>query len=189
MSMRFDERKSKAQSAVVEFLSSYSSPRGLSEDAKVSQIKNIADAFARRLPLGDFSRFESDLEKTFTAIRDDHKGYAWPVQSEFVDAMPKGAARTGAKLQQYKPDEKEAMAKRMNAGEAIPDAWVWGQLSFSLVSNGLVPRDALDSYRRAAVANFEDVFKGDAYGMMQAKYGDVVGAYFAEEPQRVGGAA
>lgn len=189
MSMKFDERKSKAQSAVIDFLSSYSSPRGLSEDAKVSQIKNIADAFARRLPVGDISRYEADIEKTFTAIRDDHKGYAWPVQSEFVDAMPKGTAHSGPKLQQYRPDEKEAMAKRMNAGEAVQEGWVWGGSSWPLVAGGMVPRDVMESYRRASVAAFKDVHSHDAYGMMQAKYGDVVGAYFSENSERVGGQA
>jgi len=40
-------------------------------------------------------------------------------------------------------------------------------------------RDVLDKYRRASVAAFVDVFANDAYGMLQAKYGDVVGPYFS----------
>lgn len=178
--MNYDERKSRAKMSLITFLSSFAPPRGLSDEAMKSQVSNIAEAFARRMPVGDGPKFDADLEKTFTKVLDHHKGYAWPVQAEFVDAMPKGVAKSTPQLQQYTPDEKEAMSKRMNAGDAVPDAWVWGQLSFSLVSGGLVARDVLDRYRRAAVANFSEVFKNDAYGMMQAKYGDIVGAYFKE---------
>lgn len=175
--MKFEERRAKAESAVVEFLSGFAPPRGLSDEAMAKHVANIADAFARRLPVGDEVRFNSDIEKTFTAIRDNHKSYAWPVQSEFVDAMPKGVSQSGAKLQQYKPDEKEAMVRRMSAGEAVPEGYVWGHMAASI--GAMAGRDVLDQYRRGSVSAFVDVFANDAYGMLQAKYGDVVAPYFS----------
>ena len=187
--MKFEERRSKARLAVVEFLSGFAPPRGLSDEAMAKHVANVADAFARRMPVGDETRFNSDIEKTFTSIRDNHKGYAWPVQSEFVDAMPKGAAPSGAKLQQYKTDEKVAIAKRMNANEPVPEAWVWGQSSWPVVAGGMVSRDQMDAYRRASAGKFKVIYGPDAYGIMQAKYGDVVGAYFSDDAQHSGGAA
>lgn len=179
--MKFEQRKSAAQTAVVAFLSGFAPPRGLSEDAMKSHITNIAGAFARRLPVTDAAQFSENLEKTFTTIRDHHKGYAWPVQSEFVDAMPKGVSATGPKLEPYKPAADRGMANRMAAGEGVPEEWVWGPSSWSLVSSGQVSREVMDRYRTGSVNHFKQIYRHDAYGMLQSKYGDVVGPYFEQK--------
>lgn len=177
--MKFDERRAKAKAALAEFLSSFAPPRGLDDDALKAQAANIADAFARRMPVTDMARYEENIEKTFTAIRDNHKGYAWPVQSEFVDAMPRSTSVSGPRIETFKGDEKEQVARRMNDRQPVPESWVWGALSWPLVAGGLVPRDLMDSYREASARTFKEIYKHDAYGMLQAKYGDVVAPYFA----------
>ncbi|MFG6599369.1 MULTISPECIES: hypothetical protein [unclassified Sulfitobacter] len=183
--MNFDERRVKAKSALVGFLSSFVPPRGLDDDAMKAQVQNIAEAFARRLPVTDASQYESNIEKTFTAVLDSHKGYAWPVQSEFVDAMPRSASVSGARVETYQADNKQQMARRMNSGQAVPESWVWGPSAWSLVSGGLVGREVMDSYRRSSVAKFLEVYSHDAYGMLQDKYGDLVGAYFAQPEEDI----
>lgn len=177
--MKFEERRSKAKTALVNFLSSFAPPRGLSDDAMKAQVQNIADAFARRLPVTDGALYETNIEKTFTAVRDHHKGYAWPVQSEFVDAMPRSTTTSGPRVETFRGDEKDQMAGRFNARQPVPESWVWGQSAWPLVAGGMVSRDLMDDYRRASVANFKEVHSHDAYGMLQAKYGDVVAPYFA----------
>lgn len=176
--MKFEDRRAKAKLAVLDFLSSFSPPRGLSDDALKTSVSNIADAFARRLPVTDAAKFDENIAKTFTSIRDHHKGYAWPVQSEFVDAMPKSATTTGGRVETYKTDQKQAIAQRMNDRQPVPETWIWGALSWPLVAGGQVSREVMDSYRRASVMNFKEVYSHDAYGILQARYGDVVGPYF-----------
>jgi len=182
--MKFEERKSKARAEVVLFLDSFAPPRGLSDDAMKSQVSNISDAFARRLPVTDVEQFGANLQKTFTAIRDHHKGYAWPVQSEFVDAMPKGHVASASKVEAYQTDEKQMIARRMNASAPAPESWVWGPGSWSLVSGGFVSREVMDGYRRSSIRTHRAIFSDDSYGMLQSRYGDIVGPYFAS-----GGAA
>ena len=177
--MKFEERRSKAKAALIDFLSSFAPPRGLSDDAMKAQVQNIADAFARRLPVTDLAQYEANIEKTFTSVRDHHKGYAWPVQSEFVDAMPRSTSTSGPRIETFKGDEKDQMARRFNARQPVPESWVWGQSAWPLVAGGLVRRDLMDDYRRASVAAFKETYTHDAYGMLQARYGDVVAPYFA----------
>jgi len=177
--VKFEQRKSQALSEVISFLSNFAPPRGLSDDAMSVHVSGIADAFARRLPVTNAQQFGENLRKTFTTIRDNHKGYAWPVQSEFVDAMPKGNSVAGGKVETFQTDEKEAMARRMNAGNPVPETWVWGSRAWSLVSGGLVGQDTLDDYRRSSVRAFQRAYSQEAYGILQSRFGDVVAPYFA----------
>lgn len=182
--MKFEGRTRKAQSMLLDFLGQFSAPRGLSDDAMKKTIESIAQAFARKLPVTEMAKFEENVETTFTGVRDSHKGYAWPTQSEFVDAMPKSSA-TGPKVEAFKVDGLERAARQINSGAAVPDNWIWGAMSWTLVSGGHVSSSQMDTYRVGHVKQFKDVYGADAYGMAQNKYGDVVAKYF----QGVEGAA
>jgi hypothetical protein len=179
--MKFEDRKSKAFAAVVSFLSGFAPPRGFDEDARAAHIAGIADAFARRMPVTGETQFAENLEKTFLSIRDNHTGYSWPVQSEFVSAMPQPiAASGGVKISTFSPDDQSSLfAKRLNAGLPVPETLVWGKVAWSLVSGGLVARDILDGYRKASVETCKSAYSGGAYGLLHAKYGEVVTPYFA----------
>jgi hypothetical protein len=175
--MRFDQRKSAALAEVKIFLSNFASPRGLSLEAQAVHIKGISDAFARKLPVTEAAQFSENIEKTFTSIRDTHKGYAWPVQSEFVDAMPKNF-RAAPKIETFKSNILAGRARLMNAGEAVGESFVWGVNSWPLVSSGLIDRATLDNYRQGSVMHHQSSYDQDAYDVLQSRYGDLVTPYF-----------
>jgi hypothetical protein len=179
--MKFEERKSKSKSALIGFLSSFAPPRGLDDAAMKLQVDGIADAFARRLPVTDVAAFESNIEKTFTAVRDDHKGYAWPVQSEFVEAMPRSVSSGSSAKVEFKRDRHALIISRINAGDPLPENWIWSSFPMSLVASGEVTRATLDNYRKGAVRSCQHTYGPEAYGIMQAKFGDIVAPYFSNE--------
>lgn len=177
--MKFEQRKSVAQEQVVSFLANFSAPRGLTEDAMAVHVAGIADAFARKMPVTDQAQYYENIEKTFTKIRDGHKGYAWPVQSEFVEAMP-SSYTPGPKVETYKADDDERAVKAFDEGAGVPEAWVWGQQAWRLISSGRVSKQRMDEYRHGSVRSFRDVYRSDAYSIMQGRYGDIVAPYFSE---------
>jgi len=185
--MKFEDRKSAAFASVVSFLSGFAPPRGFDEDARAAHIAGIADAFARRMPVTGETQFAENLEKTFLSIRDNHTGYSWPVQSEFVSAMPQPFVGSGGvKISTFSPDDQGSLyAKRLNAGLPVPEALVWGNLASSLVSGGLVARNVLDGYRKSSVQACKVAYSGGAYGLLHSKYGEVVTPYFASEESGV----
>jgi len=185
--MKFEDRKSKAFAAVVSFLSGFAPPRGFGEDARAAHVAGIADAFARRMPVTGQTEFDENLLKTFTAIRDSHTGYAWPVQAEFVDAMPRSvSASSGMRVETFRPDDENKMyAKRMNSGDPVPETMVWGLRAWSLVSGGFVARDVLDGYRKSSVITCRSIHQDGAYGILHGKFGEVVTPYFASAESAV----
>ena len=169
--MTYEERKRKAQSILIEFLSVFSPPRGLDDGQMASRVSQIADAFARRMPTS--GEFDTAVHAVLTKVMDTHLSNTWPPQAAFVLAMP---ARELSQFRSAETFEVKEPAERYSAlmerGEAIPESAVWGTLASSL------PHRHLDRYRNACVLDWMKVYGQDAPNLMRAKFGAIVDPYF-----------
>lgn len=169
--MNFDERKSTAREMVMEFLDSLSPPRGVDPQGLSEMINNIADAFARKMPVaGDF---RENAGKVFTKLRDTHMSNSWPPQAAFVLAMPASDAmgRKAAEsfsVESYPDHYSEMMRNR----QPVPESALWGSIASKL------PRRELERYRGASVMSWIELYRDDAESLMKARYGTEVLPYF-----------
>lgn len=172
--MNFDQRKDRAKAAVVEFLSVLSPPRGLDDAQLATRIIQIADAFARRMPIeGDY---DQSVATVLTRLMDTHQSNTWPPQAAFVMAMPNRELSKFSSQQTFEPKSPIELTKaRMAAGEAVPETELWGLAASQL------PREHLDNYRNASVKNWIDTYGHKAEDAMFAKYGGVVMPYFPRQ--------
>lgn len=176
--MDYEQRKQVALASVGEFLGSFAAPRGLSEDAQADQIAFIADAFARRLPVTAETEYRANIDKTFMAVRDAHTGYAWPVQAEFVGAMPKPVSGKSPAGAAEELDREKVLADQFSQGHGVPEAQIWKANIFTRMSRFGVPRDVIEGYRRYSVKNCRGVHGSDAQHKMVDRYGPAVLEYF-----------
>lgn len=171
--MTFEERKRQAQAMLIEFLSVFTPPRGLDESQLARRISEVADAFARRMPVK--GEFDTAVQAVLTKVRDTHLSNTWPPQAAFVMAMPNREQHQFKAQETYEvKDPVERFTALMEMGEAIPESAVWGTLASSL------PHRHLDRYRNACVLDWMKVYGPDAPGLMRAKYGAVVDPYFPQ---------
>ena len=183
--MNLADRHTTAMAMLMDFLEGYSAPRGLDDDAKEKHLRDMADSFTRKLPVTDAAQFAENIERTFTAVKDTHKSFAWPNQAEFVMAMPKGSSHApNGKLETYRPiDQDIRIANGMNSGSSVPDRYVWGSGSLRLRYSGQVSDEIMDGYRKSSVAHFRKVYMAGADMMLLQAYGDIVVPYVAGKRQ------
>lgn len=94
--MTFDDRQKVATKLVVEFLEGCAPPRGMSEEHLAKRVTQIADAFARKMPVG--KRHDESVQRVLTRVRDTHLSNKWPPQAAFVTVMLDREQREGAQL-------------------------------------------------------------------------------------------
>ena len=167
--MTFEDRRRIASEKLVDFLADFTAPRGLDDSQMARRITQIADAFARKMPIG--ATYEEKIDALFEKLRDSHLSNTWPPQAAFVELMPKSEFR-GSAPATFAPKSDDWIAKKMAAGQPVPETEVW--------KNQLVERDTLDRYRFAAVQGWRSVYHGEAEAMMVKRYGSIVRRYFLE---------
>lgn len=165
--MTFEERKRIAAELLVDFLGDFAAPRGLDDQQMARRITSTADAFARRMPIGD--GYEEKIEMVLQKLRDTHQSNSWPPQAAFVEMMPRMETR-GAAPATFRPDAGDWIAKRMSVGDPVPETQLWKNID--------VDPETLDRYRFAAAENWRSVYGSDAEKMMVARYGSFVRRYF-----------
>lgn len=173
--MNYDERKAEARELVIRFLNSgLTPPRGVCEAGQAELINNIADAFARKMPLkGDY---REACHNVFTRVRDTHMSSTWPTQAVFVLAMPSADAMHGKAAESFRvTDYAEHYSEQMRLGEYVPEGVIWGSMAARL------PRRELERYRNASVMGWVEAYRMAAPDLMEAKYGPVVREYFRQE--------
>lgn len=170
--MTFEERRAQAARLLIDFLSTFTPPRGVDEDGQGKLVTQIADAFARRMPTrGDF---DEACDKVFQKVRDTHVSNSWPSQAEFVMAMPQDASKGGKAAETYKPDNyRDWIEEAMSEGREVPEAAIWGPNS-----SGVQPQ-LLEAYRRSSVHSWREFYGNEAQSMMVARYGHAVLPYFS----------
>jgi hypothetical protein len=180
--MTFEERLAEARTQVVEFLNDLRPPRGFSDDALAKIIEGVSDAFARRLPLSTKEDFSKAVAATFVTVADNHKGYTWPSQAAFVDAMPRlSASSTTAAAETYAPpDHLVAAAAKMQENQPIAEGYVWGRLANRLIGEGFLRSEVMDKYRIGSALHFRDAYGEEGEKMMVAKYGAQAAPYYRQ---------
>jgi hypothetical protein len=175
--MNFDQRKHSARKMVVDFLSVLSPPRGLEDKQLATRIIQIADAFARRMPVeGDY---EQSVAAVLTRLMDTHQSNTWPPQAAFVMAMPNREISKFSSQQTFEPKSPiELTISRMQAGQAVPETQLWGGTA------GHLPREHLDNYRNASVKGWIETHGHKAFDAMVSKYGAVVMPYFPRQSEK-----
>ena len=167
--MTFEERKAEAKELVVAFLGDYSPPRGLDASQQANRISHAADAFARRMPVGE--GFAEKVEAVLVKIRDTHLSNSWPAQAAFVMAMPQTEFRRAAP-KPFHPEGSDRNARLLSQGVAVAEVDVW--------RNQDVSAEVIDRYRYESVRNWQSIYRGEAQEMMARKYGGLVARYFME---------
>lgn len=173
--MTFEERKRAAERLVAIFLNDFSVPRGMSLDQQSKRITQIADAFARRMPTkGDY---DEACGRVLERIRDTHMSNSWPPQAVFVMAMPQTETVQPKAAETFAPDPDEIAMKRINAGEAVSEGYVWGSGSQRLLNRGWVTRDAIDRYREGSIRSHKETYGHKADDVLRRNFGAVVNQY------------
>lgn len=183
MADAFEKRKREAQEMVATFLSDYSPPRGISDDALARRVNNIADAFARRMPVNNYSEA---IMKVFEKIRDTHERNSWPVQAVFVMAMP-AREKGGASPETF--SNKLDYAEMMREGLPVPEFCIWGREAARMMNSGAVEFELMEKYREGSIRAHQDTYRSQAYKVMRGRLGAIVDGYFSEaEKQTKAGA-
>lgn len=164
--MTFEERKRIATEHVANFLSEFSPPRGLDPAQLANRISHVADAFARRMPVGN--DYEEKIEQALIRIRDTHESNSWPTQAAFIMAMPKGDFPRGPKPESFRADD-DLIARQMAQGLAVPETQIWKSHDVS--------GEVVDRYRFACVDNWRAAYGGEADALLLKKYGAGVTRY------------
>lgn len=120
--MNYETRIAIIRTALGRFLSRYSPPRNLGEDAQVDTFTAICESINRHLPnTGDI---DSRLDRMFSIVGDKHKTNAWPVQGDFATASKQvsSVAATGSKYSEDEPSHIYEMVKEwwLRFGDAFP---------------------------------------------------------------------
>ena len=173
--MRFEDRRAKAENALIEFLNTkYVPPRGLSAVQQANIIGSIADAFARKMPVkGDF---DEAMQRVFTQVSDTHERVTWPPQPAFVLAMPQGDKMGRPAPESFRPaDDVEHYSALMSNDDPVPANVLWAQFSSRL------PRQNLERYRSACVMAYVEIYGHRAQRIMEQQFGQAVSEYFTGE--------
>lgn len=178
--MNFDQRANVVKEMLVEFLEMLSAPKGLDDAAKVKLIESIAGSLARKMPVTAEDKYREGLVKVFDAVLDDHPSHSWPPQGLFAKHVPKGISGSTAPAT-FAPNERDMAAKKMQAGEAVPEDWVWGRRSQQLLNSGEVSQALMAKYREGSARTFIEAYRGAAAQFAEQKYGPIVREYFGKE--------
>ena len=172
------ERKAKIRDGLMEILDRFTPPRGMSVDVQEKMVEGIVTSLNRKIPITNEETFAGNLERTFNAVLDSHKSYAWPPQGVFAENVSTNGASVSQSQETYEPSAGYNAAERMLAGEPVPERYVWGYESAGLLNRGEVSREVMDSYRFASVKHARDVYKTKAREMTEPRLGYVVARYF-----------
>lgn len=174
--MNFDQRKAVAREMLMQFLERFSAPRGLSDEAQAKTIAGTSEAFARKLPVVSEDKYREHIEATFTKVLDSHASYAWPPQAEFVEAMPRPSSAKAPET--FKAQDHTAIVDMMQAGEPVPDVYIWGSRSHEV--GRLVGSEVMHRYREGSVRAYREAYRQEAKRIMSQKYGAQVERFFLE---------
>lgn len=173
--MNYEQRTAIIFAELRRYLAPLAAPKALDEDGQVEMLSRMVAAINSRLALGNEDMVRGSLERMFDAVTRSHKGWAWPAPEEFVSAVPSGGGGGKAPETYKRRDDAEAIAAKMQAGEAVPEGAVWRN------PYG-VPPEVLSKYRQASVDAAKGVYGlAGARSYLVSKYGDVPRSYFPQE--------
>lgn len=138
-----------------EFLRNFQRPHHLTDDLALAEIRNIAEE-VNALCAASLSpdAFRKRVEDAFRELRRGYTQRQWPTVAHFVRAVEQTAVKWAKVTDQdgeggsvYLPSEFQIAARRIKAGEAVGDTWVFGRGAVDLLNAGLVAEGDLRPYR------------------------------------------
>lgn len=148
--MQYAERISVARDVLARFLTQFSAPRAMSQDARDATFSGYCEAVNKRISAGiNESEFRQRLERICEIVADTHETHAWPLRAEFVKACSKAAPKPEGVSEGYKPDPYRIAASRIHAGDAVGDEWLFGRRCRELIEKTDITDAHLKPYRSA----------------------------------------
>tara|TARA_R100001369_G_scaffold16867_4_gene31985 strand:- start:1361 stop:1984 length:624 start_codon:yes stop_codon:yes gene_type:complete len=151
----------------------YSPRRALqqNETALKDEVNALMRVIWKMAPREDY---ENWLAKVLNQLDYQMKTSAWPTVAEIGAACSnQNKARILSNPLSAEPfslDPVKIAAKRMNAGESVGDAWLYGRNSLDLMATGLVTGDTLRRYRSALYFSAKDTYGEGKAKRMEAEW-------------------
>lgn len=183
--MNYEDRKRAISAAISEYLSPFSAPRAMDPDQRVEYLSRLTESLVSKMPVTDLAGLERNLEKLFGHVNDNHEGWSWPAQSEFIKAFK---ATIVGSTSVRAPETFNAGARyvhvmkgRMDRQEGLPESFVWSSQANSLAAMGEISRETLDLYRHYSIDQHRKVYGPDGETVLRQRYGDIIWPYLARE--------
>lgn len=155
MNLRDAEIRGKVNS----WLDRFAVPSHLADKPQAAQqeAEAILRMFLRYAPRDDVQPF---LNRAFDNIDAAKKSRYWPTPHEIGDVCSALAKRDARPVADSSTDMRpEAITgRRMAAGEAVGEGWLYGRLAVDLIAGGHVTKEVMTAYRSAAFFNRKDLY-------------------------------
>ena len=150
-----------------DFLRSFQRPHHLTDDLALAEIRSIAEevnALCATSLTPD--AFRSRVEDAFRELRKGYTQRQWPTVAHFIRAVETTAPKWAKALEATNAanaggaglnNDIQNAAKRIKAGEAVGDTWVFGRGAVELLNANLVTEDDLRPYRSALYFSAKNV--------------------------------
>lgn len=137
------------------------------------EIKAMSTAINKRMMAGlDATAIGQKLDDAFQEVAELFRGTGWPKPAVFVSAMEainrKVMISGDAPKSDWSLDPVAIVAKRMNAGDAVGDDWLYGRKCVELMASGQVSQDTLRKYRSALYFSAKAVLNEDKAKELEA---------------------
>lgn len=177
----------------VRWLDRYSPRRALqqNEQAMKDEVNALMRVVWRMAPKQDY---ENWLGKVTNQLDYQMKTSAWPTVAEIGAACSNQnkaqVLNNPQSVKQVSLDPAKIAAKRMNAGEAVGEGWLYGRNCLDMIKGGEVSSDTLRKYRSALYFSAKDTYGEERAKVMEAdwllRHGKAEGlhALMASEPPK-----
>ncbi len=139
-----------------EWLDRFSPPRAIQNNPKAMQddANAMMQTVLRHAPGKDYAVWLDDVLRN---LAENMTTRSWPAPGELAKACKaKASPSDRPKAEDWKVDEYEAVSKRMRAGEAVGEGYLYGRQAVELIKRGLVDKDTMMKYRSAAYFHRKD---------------------------------
>lgn len=122
-----------------DFLERRRAPQTFSDNPKLraDQTEAYLTIIRRYAPRGD--RLDDWWREFLTRLGEQSETWSWPTEKEVVRAAKDAGARQVNGADRWQPDSVEINLRRLNEGQAIGEAWLWGRGALRLEAAGASP--------------------------------------------------
>ena len=141
-----------------EWLDRYAPPRFIADKPQTMQEEadTLLRIVARHAPTDDYAEW---LDGVLRALTEGMQARTWPTGGEVSKACQKANTHRPKHAQtEWKLDPVAINARRMNAGEAVGDEWLYGRRAVELQQSGLVSADRVQQYRSGLFFKLKQVY-------------------------------
>lgn len=128
-------------------------------EAQQAEIAALLAVLSRHAPRDGLDAWWPRFE---AVLGENAKTRAWPSENEIATAAKQARPQTSeGPKEPFKVDALDLNARRMNAGEAVGDSWLYGHYAVALERSGLVTKTTMRQYRSALYFRFKEVYGED----------------------------